>query len=822
MGPGIANDLFVGNIHRFCSQFLFEENIIAKNTSIIDEKESILIVHNLLHYDTSIDLTNEQTEYIKDIIKIQHILIQIENGIKYNNFIHNDIITKYHLEEFVNIYKNWTDWLFFGFLSKLPEEKLKLEKAKKFGVSLNVLSIIEKAIHYNLYKENFSLLDFDDLLVLTYNYAFHNINSTKKYKWIQIDEVQDLSPFQFSIIDLFTEKTDNSTIIYLGDEQQAIYSFIGAKLSTLNSLKNRCLSHIHYLHTNYRSPKYLLDVFNSYANKELNVDLSLLPKSVNYKKADNYSLVISSGENKDNEALLAARTAYQLNKKNPNERTAILVPWNKDADLISNILQKYKINHFKISGEDLFSKPQVQLLLAHLQVVYSYDNYQAWAKIFYLTGIFNSITSSRKCIKNWRDNYILPSDLFDYTKSSYLLELNKHIQGKYIVFDTETTGLNVSEDDIVQIAALKIENDKIIERFNILLETDKNIPPMLKDKPNPLIEVYKNSTKHKRKYGLHSFLDFIENLPLIGHNVEYDYNILNHNLIRDCGIYNFKDEHAVYFDTLKIAKIIAPNAPKYTLEHLLKTFDVLGENSHLAEDDVIATKSILDHCVKEFKKIRNNHINYLENNYSIFSDFKNKYNPIYKRTKGMLNNISSSTSPILVEELKRIYADFLELNWIQEEYKIDYFFNFLEKDIIKQEKTPTLLEQLDTHLLDIITLKESDICDGKSLKEKIFISTVHKAKGLEFENIIIFEATEGVYPLFSETKIEKKEESARLFYVAMTRAKKRLLILHCDSISGISKKGNYYCFDKSPTIFLRSISHYFERLESDELSSILT
>ena len=187
----------------------------------------------------------------------------------------------------------------------------------------------------------------------------------------------------------------------------------------------------------------------------------------------------------------------------------------------------------------------------------------------------------------------------------------------------------------------------------------------------------------------------------------------------------------------------------------------------------------------------------------------------------MLNNISSSTSPILVEELKRIYADFLEQNWIQEEYKIDYFFNFLEKDIIKQEKTPTLLEQLDTHLLDIITFKESDICDGKSLKEKIFITTVHKAKGLEFENIIIFEATEGVYHLFSETKIEKKEESARLFYVAMTRAKKRLLILHCDSISGISKKGNYYCFNKSPTIFLRSISHYFERLKSEELSSRL-
>ena len=47
------------------------------------------------------------------------------------------------------------------------------------------------------------------------------------YKWIQVDEVQDLNPLQLAIIEKMSSGED-STIIYLGDERQAIYAFLGA------------------------------------------------------------------------------------------------------------------------------------------------------------------------------------------------------------------------------------------------------------------------------------------------------------------------------------------------------------------------------------------------------------------------------------------------------------------------------------------------------------------------------------------------------------------------------------------------------------------
>ena len=101
--------------------------------------------------------------------------------------------------------------------------------------------------------------------------------------------------------------------------------------------------------------------------------------------------------------------------------------------------------------------------------------------------------------------------------------------------------------------------------------------------------------------------------------------------------------------------------------------------------------------------------------------------------------------------------------------KMQYIFSFLRNDVISPNKTPSLKEQLSAHLLDITTYREADLCDSSCIAEKVFVSTVQKAKGLEFDNLIIFEATDGVYPFFDKKTPEEIRESARLFYVAVTR-----------------------------------------------------
>ena len=49
----------------------------------------------------------------------------------------------------------------------------------------------------------------------------------------------------------------------------------------------------------------------------------------------------------------------------------------------------------------------------------------------------------------------------------------------FAVVDIETTGLNCKTDDIIEISAIKVENDTVTEEFASLVKTDKEISPFI-------------------------------------------------------------------------------------------------------------------------------------------------------------------------------------------------------------------------------------------------------------------------------------------------------------------------------------------------------
>lgn len=96
------------------------------------------------------------------------------------------------------------------------------------------------------------------------------------------------------------------------------------------------------------------------------------------------------------------------------------------------------------------------------------------------------------------------------------------------------------------------------------------------------------------------------------------------------------------------------------------------------------------------------------------------------------------------------------------------------------------------------TVIEMKIMEREEFDEKIEMMTMHKSKGLEAEVVIILEADEGVIPkthpntelygVFGETDEVALDDQKRLFYVAMTRTKKRLYIIH-ESVDKRKKDG---------------------------------
>ncbi len=76
----------------------------------------------------------------------------------------------------------------------------------------------------------------------------------------------------------------------------------------------------------------------------------------------------------------------------------------------------------------------------------------------------------------------------------------------------------------------------------------------------------------------------------------------------------------------------------------------------------------------------------------------------------------------------------------------------------------------------------SDVDSMSDADDRVTLTTVHLAKGLEYDIVFMAGLEEGVFPLASSYKSQDEiEEERRLFYVAVTRAKKKLFLSHAGS-----------------------------------------
>ena len=817
---GDFSELMVGNVHRFCSKFLFEQGRIPADSAIIDDEEAVSIIADYRNEDEE-GVTRDFNRYkgYQTIIFFQHFIYQLEHQHPWKYYLHPESFTdddreavkhicasqkiEYDEQAVVNIYHHAQEYM-----DEANAPGLDGKTADRIRV---LLWKMYYANCYARYKEENHLFDFEDLLLYTYD-IYRSDPTCKRYPWIQVDEVQDLNGMQLAIIDLLTAE-DNPMVMYLGDEQQAIFSFMGAKVETLTLLKMRCKGNIHHLQRNHRSPKYLLDVFNDYAEKQLKIDRELLPLSDNDTKATSGDLRIIHSSTIEAEHKDITTEALCLYEHNKEERTAVIVSANSDADRISEAMTEAGLTHFKVSGRDLFDTPDVKLLLAHLSVLSNEHNSIAWTRIMKGVRAFPSHALARRF--NWKLKQLAlsPSDFLLYTESCYTAEfLRAYNEEEIIVFDTETTGLNVFQDDIIEIAAIRIKGGEVVgEPLDLYIETDKPILPMLGDKENPMYAIYheKMSTGEllSPSDALRRFLAYVGTSPILGHNANYDYNILDNNLQRYCN--DTMQAHDIRcFDSLKLIRLLAPSLHSYKLESLLETFQLAGVNSHQAIDDVKATISLVRLCAEKAREKQAQQVAFIRHpKVKPFANvLRSNYGECYREAVNRLYKLSTDHEPALVSELSAAYNAFHSDGLINDIPRLDYILRYLRIDMLTDETVANALApQLSQYIMDINTLKEADFCNSKSILERIYVTTVHKAKGLEFDNVIIFDAADGRYPnAYNKTK-QQDEEDARKFYVAMSRAKRRLFIAY--ALQMVDRHGRV--FNRELTPLMDSIQKYF-------------
>jgi DNA polymerase-3 subunit alpha (Gram-positive type) len=137
------------------------------------------------------------------------------------------------------------------------------------------------------------------------------------------------------------------------------------------------------------------------------------------------------------------------------------------------------------------------------------------------------------------------------------------------------------------------------------------------------------------------FVDFSENLPLVGHNLMFDYSFLKVNAVNNRLSFERKG-----IDTLKIARLKLKELPSKKLDFLCGHFGIPDENHHRAVNDAKATYELYKILCKNF-----------ENENEVFEP----YDLIYKAKK---------QSPITDKQIKYL-KDLVSFHHINIDYEVD-------------------------------------------------------------------------------------------------------------------------------------------------------
>jgi DNA polymerase III epsilon subunit family exonuclease len=161
----------------------------------------------------------------------------------------------------------------------------------------------------------------------------------------------------------------------------------------------------------------------------------------------------------------------------------------------------------------------------------------------------------------------------------------KIVNSSFIVFDIETTGLHSLRDEIIEIAAIKIEDINALKHktFQSFIKPKKDIPFNITELTGITNSMVANADDIDEV--LKDFKEFIEDYPLIGHNIDFDIKFLN-NKMKKAKI-NFEDKKLI--DTLPLSRKAFKNLNNHKLTTLIEFLGIDVNESHRALEDAKAT-----------------------------------------------------------------------------------------------------------------------------------------------------------------------------------------------------------------------------------------
>jgi len=622
-----------------------------------------------------------------------------------------------------------------------------------------------KRYHITLSIRN--AIDFSDL-ILKIRAMFHHLPEKRKkwaerFDWIQVDEIQDTHVSEYEVIATLAKRSGN--LAFFGDLDQTIYEWRGSAPAEMLARFHNDFAPVSTfsLHQNYRATRKLLKAADRLASTFLNRHTQITPAP---ELPSGERVILHRAPTTASEAHWISQ---QIKKQQKNtattERIGILARTHARCLAVSQALTEAEIDHVTVEQFQFFLRQEIKDVLARLRLLLNPDDTGALMRAVRrpASGIgditLNSLGQKGAACGLRLTDMIRPET---HTSGEPFADLIDSLsQGTVVVLDVETTGLSPAIDEIIDIGAVRLENGIETARFDHLLCPTQPVGDS--EKVHGLSDSQLAREGLDPKKTLNRFLDFIGDSLVVGHNVRFDLSMLKAHGARLGVDFQFPK----WNDTLDIARRVL-QLERYTLEIICEHLNTTNRGSHRAITDTVATAEALLALRPALLKGQAQRIQLIQKFGQPFQSFSKQF----QRWRSAMEHLRpDELMQRIVEEsgLSDHYASepgrtrHLKILW--------QFFN----DHDPVDTAP--LQALDALVEKSALARNIDHLAADDTK--IPIITVHQAKGLEFDIVFIAGASEGEFPSYFAVKEGdpmKIDEERRLFYVALTRAKKRLFI----------------------------------------------
>ena len=162
----------------------------------------------------------------------------------------------------------------------------------------------------------------------------------------------------------------------------------------------------------------------------------------------------------------------------------------------------------------------------------------------------------------------------------------------YIVLDIETTGLDPYFDEIIEICALKISGDNIIDQYSTLIKPENPIDDFISELTGITNDMVENAPDIKCVLPI--FLSFIGDSIIIGHNIHFDINFIYDKCVDHLKMYFGND----FLDTMRISRRLFPEISSHRLINLASEFNLVSKPTHRALSDCKCTHELYRYLKK--------------------------------------------------------------------------------------------------------------------------------------------------------------------------------------------------------------------------------